>query len=126
MKELFFSPAWLGATLGGVLLAAAAAWLAARRVRRRREGLVAPALAEKAGLLSRDRWTPFAALLAIVATLAVTLAILLAAPAITRRLGETGMKITNKVMALITAVIGIQFVINGTTAVAVQILRAAR
>ncbi|HMM34553.1 MAG TPA: MarC family protein [Thermoanaerobaculia bacterium] len=63
---------------------------------------------------------------AIAATLAVTLAILLAAPAITRRLGDTGMKITNKVMALITAVIGIQFVINGTTAVAVQILRAAR
>lgn len=63
---------------------------------------------------------------ALVATLSVTLAILLAAPAITRRLGETGMKITNKVMALITAVIGIQFVINGTTAVAVQILRAAR
>lgn len=63
---------------------------------------------------------------AIAATLAVTLAILLAAPAITRRLGDTGMKITNKVMALITAVIGIQFVINGATAVAVQILRAAR
>ena len=75
MKELFLSPAWLGAALGGAFLAAAAAWLSARRVRRRREGLVAPALAEKAGLLSRDRWTPVAALLAVVATLGTGLAL---------------------------------------------------
>ena len=63
---------------------------------------------------------------ALVSVLALTLAILLAAPAITRGLGETGRRVTDKVMALITAVIGIQFVINGTTAVAVQILREAR
>ncbi len=75
MRDLFLSPTWLGATLGGALLAAAAAWLAARRVRRRREGLVAPALAEKEGLLSRDRWTPFAALLTVVATLGTGLAL---------------------------------------------------
>ena len=75
MKELFLSPAWLWATLVGALLAAASAWLSARRVRRRREGLVAPALAERAGLLSRDRWTPFAALLAIIATLGTGLAL---------------------------------------------------
>ena len=75
MKELFLSPAWLLATLVGALLAAASAWLSARRVRRRREGLVAPALAERAGLLSRDRWTPFAALLAIIATLGTGLAL---------------------------------------------------
>ncbi|MHB1045465.1 MAG: VWA domain-containing protein [Thermoanaerobaculia bacterium] len=75
MKELFLSPAWLWATLGGALLAATSAWLSARRVRRRREGLVAPALAEKAGLLPRDRWTPFAALLAVVATLGTGLAL---------------------------------------------------
>ena len=63
---------------------------------------------------------------AIGASLLLTLAILIAAPGITRRLGETGRRVTNKVMALITAVIGIQFVINGATTVAVQILREAR
>ena len=75
MSELFLSPAWLGAALGGALAASGAAWLSSRRQRRRREGLVAPALAEKAGLLARDRWTPFAALLGVVAVLGTGLAL---------------------------------------------------
>lgn len=75
MKDLFLSPSWLWAALAGALAAAVAAGLSARRARRRREALVAPALAEKAGLLSRDRWTPAAALLAVVATLATGLAL---------------------------------------------------
>ena len=75
MRDLFLSPQWLAAALGGALVAAVAAWLSARRARRRREGLVAPALAEKAGLLPRDRWTAFAALLAVVATLGTGLAL---------------------------------------------------
>ena len=75
MKDLFLSPFWLGATLGSAILAIVAAWFSARRARSRREGLVAPALAEKAGLLSRDRWTPFAALLAVVVVLGTGLAL---------------------------------------------------
>ncbi len=75
MKDLFLSPAWLAAALSGALAAAVAAWLSSRRSRRRREGLVAPALAEKAGLLARDRWTPFAAVLAVVAVLGTGLAL---------------------------------------------------
>ncbi|MFN7987771.1 MAG: VWA domain-containing protein [Thermoanaerobaculia bacterium] len=75
MNDLFLSPAWLGAAVGGALAAAGAAWLSARRIRRRREGLVAPALAEKAGLLAKDRWAPFAALLAVVAVLGTSLAL---------------------------------------------------
>ncbi|MBK6406412.1 MAG: VWA domain-containing protein [Holophagales bacterium] len=75
MKDLFLVPFWLGATLGSVLVAATAAWLSARRNRSRREGLVAPALAEKAGLLARDRWTPFAAVLAVVVVLGAGLAL---------------------------------------------------
>ena len=62
---------------------------------------------------------------AIVASLAVTLLLLLAGPWITERIGPTGQKVTNKIMALIEAVIGIQFMINGVTAVIVQILREA-
>ena len=75
MKDLFLSPFWLGATLGSALLAAAAAWFSARQARSRREGLVAPALAERAGLLTRDRWTPLAAFLAVVVVLGTGLAL---------------------------------------------------
>jgi len=69
MKDLFLSPFWVGATLGSAILALVAAWFSARRARSRREGLVAPALAERAGLLSRDRWTPLAAALAVIVVL---------------------------------------------------------
>ena len=75
MKDLFLSPTWLGAAVGGALAAAGVAWLSSRRLRRRREGLVAPALAGKAGLLGKDRWSPFAALLAVVAILGTSLAL---------------------------------------------------
>ncbi|MCC6132710.1 MAG: MarC family protein [Acidobacteria bacterium] len=63
---------------------------------------------------------------ALLASMLLTLLILLAAPEITKRMGETGQRVTNKIMGLISAVIGIQFVINGVTAVAIQILREAR
>jgi small neutral amino acid transporter SnatA (MarC family) len=62
---------------------------------------------------------------AIVGSLFVTFLFLLAGPLITDRIGPTGQKVTNKIMGLIEAVIGIQFVINGVTAVAVQIMREA-
>ena len=75
MNDLFLVPAWAFAAAGAALLPAAGAWMTARRARRRRGGLVAPALAEKAGLLARDRWTPFAAALGVVAVLGVGLAL---------------------------------------------------
>ncbi len=75
MRDLFLSPFWVGATLGSAILAIVAAWFSARRARSRREGLVAPALAEKAGLLSRDRWTPLAATLAVIVVLGTGLAL---------------------------------------------------
>jgi small neutral amino acid transporter SnatA (MarC family) len=52
--------------------------------------------------------------------------ILLAAPAIVAWIGPTGQRIVSKIMGLITAVIGIQFVINGVTTVFVSILKSSR
>ena len=63
---------------------------------------------------------------AIVANILLTFVILLAAPAIVSRIGATGQRIVAKIMGLITAVVGIQFVLNGVTTVAVSILRAAK
>jgi Ca-activated chloride channel family protein len=75
MKELFLSPSWLAAAAGVALLAAVVAWLSARRARRRRAAFVTPALARRAGLPERDRWTPLAAILAVVAVLGTGLAL---------------------------------------------------
>jgi small neutral amino acid transporter SnatA (MarC family) len=41
-------------------------------------------------------------------------------------IGPTGQRIVSKIMGLITAVIGIQFVINGVTTVFVSSLKAVR
>jgi MarC family membrane protein len=63
---------------------------------------------------------------AIAVNVVLTFLILLAAPAIVAWIGTTGQRIVSKIMGLITAVIGIQFVINGMTTVFVNILRSAR
>lgn len=63
---------------------------------------------------------------AIAVNIVLTLAILLAAPAIVSRIGATGQRIVSKIMGLITAVIGIQFVLNGVSTVLMEIIRAAR
>jgi multiple antibiotic resistance protein len=63
--------------------------------------------------------------LAVVVNIALTLALLLAAPTVVARIGETGRRIVTKIMGLITAVIGVQFVINGLRAVALDVLKSA-
>lgn len=63
---------------------------------------------------------------AIAVNILLTLVILLAAPAIVSRIGATGQRIVSKIMGLITAVIGIQFVLNGVSTVLMEIIRAAR
>jgi len=63
---------------------------------------------------------------AIAVNVLLTLAILLAAPSIVSRIGETGQRIVSKIMGLMTAVIGVQFVINGVSTVILEILRASR
>ncbi|MGH7503593.1 MAG: MarC family protein [Longimicrobiales bacterium] len=60
---------------------------------------------------------------AIVAVLLVSWALLAAAPAVTRRIGQTGMNVMTRLMGLIVMVVGAQFVINGVTVVALDILK---
>ncbi len=75
---------------------------------------------------ARDGGHRMALGLAIAANILLTLLILLAAPVLVARIGETGQRIVSKIMGLITAVIGVQFVLNGVETVALSILRAAR
>lgn len=63
---------------------------------------------------------------AILVNVILTLLILLAAPWIQKKLGITGQRIVAKIMGLITVVIGVQFVINGSTTVITNIIRTAR
>lgn len=75
---------------------------------------------------AQDSFRRFALATAILINIVLTLWILLASPWIVNRLGITGQKIVAKVMGLITAVIGIQFMINGVTVVIVDILKQAK
>lgn len=60
---------------------------------------------------------------AILANVLLTLVIFFAAPFIVRRLGENGQEIMGKVMALLTAVIGVQFILDGGTEVISELIR---
>ena len=73
---------------------------------------------------ARDGGHRMALALAIAANILLTLVILLAAPKLVARIGVTGQRIVSKIMGLITAVIGVQFILNGVEAVALAILKA--
>ncbi|HEY7111820.1 MAG TPA: MarC family protein [Thermoanaerobaculia bacterium] len=75
---------------------------------------------------ARDGFHRIALALAIAVNILLTLAILLAAPWLVARIGENGQRIVSKIMGLIAAVIGVQFVLNGVETVALAILRASR
>ena len=75
---------------------------------------------------ARDGGHRTALAVAIAANGLLTLLILLAAPTIVARIGTTGQRIVSKIMGLITAVIGVQFVLNGVETVALAILKDAR
>jgi multiple antibiotic resistance protein len=63
---------------------------------------------------------------AIAANILLTFLVLIAAPAIVARIGPTGQRIVSKIMGLITAVIGVQFIINGVSTILTGILREVR
>jgi len=75
---------------------------------------------------ARDGGHRMALALAIAANILLTLVILLAAPKLVARIGVTGQRIVSKIMGLITAVIGVQFILNGVEAVALAILKTSR
>jgi multiple antibiotic resistance protein len=69
-------------------------------------------------------WSDSASIyVAIVLVCLIAWAILAAAPYVLRKLGTTGMNIFTRVMGLLVMVIGAQFVINGVTVVAHNILK---
>lgn len=63
---------------------------------------------------------------ALAVAMLITLAILFAAPAIVARIGFTGQRVVAKIMGLVTAVIGVQFILNGATTVILEILKQAK
>ncbi len=65
-----------------------------------------------------------AVLVAIAAVGAVSYLVLLAAVPISRMIGNRGRAVFSKIMALLLGAIGIQFIINGVTPVAVEIMKA--
>jgi multiple antibiotic resistance protein len=62
---------------------------------------------------------------AITANVLLTIAILFLAPTIVAWLGLTGQKIVSKIMGLLTAVIGVQFILNGSSTVFLSLLEKA-
>ena len=60
---------------------------------------------------------------AITLTAIATLVILLAAPLLVGRLGTAGQTIISKLMGLLEAVIGVQFMINGVSTIAMELMK---
>jgi multiple antibiotic resistance protein len=64
-----------------------------------------------------------ALLSAIAIAIVLTLVVFLLAPKLVSKLGPSGQQVLSKVMALLSAVIGVQFIINGLTAVMAGIVK---
>lgn len=62
----------------------------------------------------------------IILVMALCWLALLAAPALTRRMGQTGMNVMTRLMGLLVMVVGAQFVINGATTVVLDIMTRVR
>lgn len=64
--------------------------------------------------------------IAIILVLGVSWAALAGAPLVTRRMGQTALNVMTRLMGLLVMVVGAQFVINGVTTVALDILSRSR
>jgi multiple antibiotic resistance protein len=63
---------------------------------------------------------------AVVAVLAISYVVLLAAPRMVRFFGQTGLNVMTRVMGLLVTVIGVQFIVDGARPILIEVLRAAR
>jgi multiple antibiotic resistance protein len=62
---------------------------------------------------------------AVVVVLAITWAVLAAAPKLVRFFGQTGLNVMTRVMGLLVTVIAVQFIIDGATPIVIEIIRTA-
>ena len=62
---------------------------------------------------------------AIVVVMAISWAALAVAPMLLRRFGQTGLNVMTRIMGLLVMVVGVQFMIDGVRAVALDIIAAA-
>lgn len=72
---------------------------------------------------ARDRLHQVALMGAIGLNIVMALVVLLLAPTIVKRLGHSGQEILSKVMALLTAVIGVQFILDGASMVLMELMK---
>ena len=63
--------------------------------------------------------------LAVVVVMGVSWAVLAVAPMLLRRFGQTGLNVMTRIMGVLVMVVGVQFIIEGVRAVALDIMRAA-
>jgi multiple antibiotic resistance protein len=62
---------------------------------------------------------------AVILVLAITWAVLSAAPRLVRFFGQTGLNVMTRVMGLLVTVIAVQFIVDGAKPIIVEIIRAA-
>ncbi|MBV9108996.1 MAG: MarC family protein [Gemmatimonadetes bacterium] len=62
---------------------------------------------------------------AVIVVLAITWAVLSAAPRLVRFFGQTGLNVMTRVMGLLVTVIAVQFIVDGARPIIVEIIRAA-
>jgi len=75
------------------------------------------------GAQADSLWRQVSVYAAIVAVMLVSWVILALAPALFRRLGQTGLNVMTRIFGLLVMVVGTQFVIDGVKAVVVELRR---
>ena len=55
----------------------------------------------------------------------LAVAVLAVAPMLLRRFGQTGLNVMTRIMGLLVMVVGVQFIIDGVRAVAIDVIGAA-